>query len=309
MGTACKQVIADVLTETAPKDKDLLVLCSDSRGSGSLGPFFQKFPEHAIEVGIAEQDLVGISAGLASCGKHPYAVSPASFLSTRSIEQIKVDVCYSKTNVKLIGISGGISYGALGMSHHACQDIAMVSAIPNIRVYIPSDQYLTRMMMEHLVQDDEAAYVRVSRNATQDVYTPETKFEFGKSVLVKDGTDATIIAVGEFVSRAKKAAEILAEKGISARVIDMYCIKPIDEEAIIKAAKETKNIVTVEEHSIIGGLGSMVSAVTAQNAPCKVRILGLPDAELICGTQEEIFDHEGLTPEGIACEVEKLINK
>ncbi|MBQ6221064.1 MAG: transketolase family protein [Solobacterium sp.] len=309
MGTACKQVIADVLAETAPKDKDLLVLCSDSRGSGSIGPFYDKFPAQAIEVGIAEQNLVSISAGLASCGKHPYAISPASFLSTRSIEQIKVDVCYSKTNVKLIGISGGVSYGALGMSHHACQDIAMVSCIPNIRVYIPSDQYLTRFMMEKLVKDQEAAYVRVSRNATEDVYTPETKFEFDKAVLVKDGTDATIIAVGEFVSRAKKAAEILAEKNISVRVLDMYCIKPIDKEAVIKAAQETGHIVTVEEHSIIGGLGSMVSTITAENAPCKVKVLGLPDAELICGTQEEIFEHEGLTPEGIASEVEKLIGK
>lgn len=307
MGTACKQIIADVLTETAPKDKDLVVLCSDSRSSGSVAPFFEKYPEQAIEVGIAEQDLVGISAGLASCGKHPYAISPASFLSTRSIEQIKVDVCYSKTNVKLIGISGGVSYGALGMSHHACQDIAMVSAIPNIRLYIPSDQYLTRFMMEELVKDNEAAYVRVSRNATEDVYTPETKFEFNKAVTVKEGTDVTIIAVGEFVSRAKKAAELLAEKGISCRVLDMYCVKPIDKEAVIKAAEETKHIVTVEEHSIIGGLGSMVSTITAENAPCKVKVLGLPDAELICGTQEEIFNHEGLTPEGIASAAESLL--
>ena len=207
MAVANRQIIADVLCETAPEDKNLVVLCSDSRGSGSMTGFFNKFPEQAIEVGIAEQDLVSISAGLAACGKHPFAVSPASFLSARSVEQIKVDVCYSKTNVKLVGISGGVSYGALGMSHHACQDIAMVSAIPNIRVYIPSDMYLTRFLTEKLVRDDKAAYIRVSRNPSEIVYDENTEFEFDRTVRVRDGNDATIIACGELVSTAKKAAE------------------------------------------------------------------------------------------------------
>lgn len=309
MAVTNRQIIADVLTEAAYKDKDILVLCSDSRGSGSMTGFFETHPAQAIEVGIAEQDLVSISAGLASCGKKPYAVSPASFLSSRSVEQIKIDVCYSRTNVKLIGISGGVSYGALGMSHHGAQDIAMISAIPNIRVYIPSDQYETRFLMQQMVKDNEAAYIRVSRNPSEDVYDADTQFEFNKAKTVCDGNDATIIACGEFVSTARKAAVLLKEKGINVRVLDMYCIKPIDKEAIIKAAGETGNIITIEEHSVIGGLGSMVASVVAENCPCKMKILGLPDEELICGSQIEIFEHENLTPQGVADEVIKLIKK
>lgn len=307
MATACKQVIADVLTEKANSDKDILVLCSDSRGSGSMTGFFDAHPDQAIEIGIAEQDLVSVSAGLASCGKKPFAVSPASFLTTRSIEQIKVDVCYSRTNVKLVGISGGVSYGALGMSHHAAQDIAMVGSIPNIRVYIPSDRFETKFLMDQLIDDGKAAYIRVGRNGVEDVYTEDTAFELDKSVEVVSGSDVTIIACGELVSRAKAAAEILKGKGISARVIDMYCIKPIDEEAIIKASRETGRIVTVEEHSVIGGLGSLVSTVTAEKAPCRVKVMGLQDAELICGTQADIFDEANLTPAGIAEAAEALL--
>ncbi len=309
MATACKQVIEQVLSKAAETDKNLVVLCSDSRGSGSMTPFFQNHPDQAVEVGIAEQDLVSMSAGLASCGMHPYAVSPASFLCSRSVEQIKVDVCYSYTNVKLIGISGGVSYGALGMSHHAAQDIAMVGAIPNIRVYIPSDQYQTRFLFGELLKDEKPAYIRVGRNPVEDVYTEGTKFEFDKAVTVRDGKDVTIISCGELVYRAKAAAELLAAEGIDARVIDMYCIKHIDREAIVKAARETGAIVTVEEHSVVGGLGFAVAAVTAEEAPCKMKIMGLPDAELICGTQKEIFEHEGLTAEGIAAQAKALLGK
>ena len=239
----------------------------------------------------------------------PFAVSPASFLCSRSVEQIKVDVCYSYTNVKLVAISGGVSYGALGMSHHACQDVAMVGAIPNIRLYVPSDKYLTRFLFEHLVKDDKPAYIRIGRNPVEDVYDGDPGFEMDRAVTVREGSDVTIIAMGEMVSRAKAAGELLASRGISARVLDMYCVKPVDREAVIKAARETGGIVTVEEHSVIGGLGSIVASVTAQEAPCKMKIMGLPDAELICGTQTEIFTHEGLTPEGIAGTAAALIGR
>ena len=168
--TANKQVICQVLMEKAKIDKDIVVLCSDSRGSASMTPFADGFPEQFVEVGIAEQNLVSISAGLAKCGKKAYAVSPACFLSTRSYEQAKVDVAYSNTNVKLIGISGGISYGALGMSHHSAQDIAAMSAVPNMRVYIPSDRNQTKCLTEALLKDEKPAYIRVGRNAVEDVY-------------------------------------------------------------------------------------------------------------------------------------------
>ena len=297
---ANKQVINDVLLEESAKDKDIIVLCSDSRGSAGMKSFAEERPEQFVEVGIAEQNLVGISAGLASCGKKPFAVSPASFLSTRSMEQAKVDVAYSNTNVKLIGISGGVSYGALGMTHHSATDIATMGSMPNMRVYLPSDRFQTGALVRTLLKDEKPAYIRIGRNAVEDVYEEgKVPFELDKATLVKDGTDVTIIACGELVGDAKAAAEQLSSKGISARVLDMYCVKPIDKEAIIKAAKETKLIVTVEEHTMYGGMGSMVAQITAANAPVKVINLTLPDAPVVTGKSREIFKYYGLDAEGI----------
>ena len=205
-----RQAICEVLMEKAKADKDIVVLCSDSRGSASLAPFANEYPGQFVEVGIAEQNLVSIAAGLAKCGKKPFAASPACFLSTRSYEQAKVDCAYSNTNVTLIGISGGISYGALGMSHHSAQDIAAMSAIPNMRVYLPSDRFQTAKLIEALLKDEKPAYVRVGRNAVEDVYTEEAcPFEMDKAVFLTEGTDAAIIACGEMVSPSRKAAELL----------------------------------------------------------------------------------------------------
>lgn len=308
MSKAIKKAIAEFLSEEAKTNKDIVVLCSDSRGSGALGPFAQEYPEQFIEVGIAEQNLVGISAGLASAGKRPFAVSPASFLSTRSMEQAKVDVAYSHTNVKLIGISGGVSYGALGMTHHSATDIATMGSIPGLRVYFPSDQYLATALMKELVKDNDPAYVRFGRNAVEDVYEPgKLDFTMDKAVTVREGMDLTIIACGELVYEAKKAAEALEKEGKSIRVLDMYCIKPIDREAVLKAAEETKAILTVEEHSMYGGLGSMVAQITAADHPTKVHSLTLPDAPVITGKTPEIFHHYGLDAEGIAKAVRELI--
>ena len=248
-----RQVICEVLMEKAKDDKDIVVLCSDSRGSASLTPFFNEFPEQSVEVGIAEQDLVGIAAGLAKTGKKPFAASPACFLSTRSYEQAKVDCAYSRMNVKLIGISGGISYGALGMSHHSAQDIAAMAAIPNMRVYLPSDRFQTRKLTEALLEDTQTAYIRVGRNAVEDVYSEDDcPFEMDKATVVTEGSDVTIIACGEMVKPAKDAAELLAKEGISAEVIDMYCVKPLDVNAILKSVAKTKAVVTVEEHAPFG---------------------------------------------------------
>ncbi|WP_027396110.1 transketolase family protein [Anaerovibrio lipolyticus] len=297
---ANKQVINDVLLEESAKDKDIIVLCSDSRGSAGMKSYAEQRPEQFVEVGIAEQNLVGISAGLAACGKKPFAVSPASFLSTRSMEQAKVDVAYSNTNVKLIGISGGVSYGALGMTHHSATDIATMGSMPNMRVYLPSDRFQTEALIRSVLKDEKPAYIRIGRNAVEDVYEEgNVPFELDKATLVKDGTDVTIIACGELVGDAKAAAEELAGKGISTRVLDMYCIKPIDKDAIIKAAKETKLIVTVEEHTMYGGMGSMVAQITAANAPVKVINLTLPDAPVVTGKSREIFKYYGLDAEGI----------
>ena len=296
-----RQAICEVLMEKAKEDKDIVVLCSDSRGSASLAPFANEYPKQFVEVGIAEQNLVSIAAGLAKCGKKPFAASPACFLSTRSYEQAKVDCAYSNTNVTLIGISGGISYGALGMSHHSAQDIAAMSAIPNMRVYLPSDRFQTAKLIEALLKDEKPAYIRVGRNPVEDVYSEEScPFEMDKATVITEGTDVAIIACGEMVGPAGQAAELLKAEGISAAVIDMYCVKPLDKKAIVKAAENAKLVITVEEHAPFGGLGSMVSQVVAGECPKKVVNLALPDAPVITGTSREVFDYYGLNGEGIA---------
>lgn len=303
-----RQAICNVLLEKAKTDKDIVVLCSDSRGSASLAPFFKEFPEQSVEVGIAEQDLVSISAGLAACGKKPYAASPASFLSTRSYEQCKVDCAYSNTNVKLIGISGGVSYGALGMSHHSAQDIAAMAAIPNMRVYLPSDRHQTKHLFEALLEDEKCAYIRVGRNPVEDIYTEDDcPFEMNKATWLCKGTDAAIIACGEMVRPAFEAAKLLKDKGISVTVLDMYCVKPLDNAAIIEAAQNAKVVVTVEEHAPFGGLGSMVAQVVGENCPRRIKNLALPDAPVITGTSPEAFQYYGLDAAGIAKTVEELV--
>lgn len=307
---ANRQVICEVLMEHAKEDRDVVVLCSDSRGSASLAPFASAFPEQFVEVGIAEQNLVSISAGMAKCGKKPYAASPASFISTRSFEQAKVDVAYSNTNVKLIGISGGVSYGALGMSHHSAQDIAAFASVPNMRVYLPSDRFQTRRLMEALLEDEKPAYIRVGRNPVEDVYEEgNVPFVMDKATVITQGTDVAIIACGEMVKPAMDAAKILKEKGISASVVDMYCVKPLDVETVIQAASGAKTVVTVEEHAPYGGLGSMVSQVVAGECPKKVVNMSLPDAPVITGTSREVFDYYGLNAEGIAGTAEKALGR
>ena len=305
---ANRQVICDVLVEAAKEDKDVVALCSDSRGSASMTKFADTYPEQFVEVGIAEQNLVSISAGLAKCGKKPYASSPASFLSTRSYEQCKVDVAYSNTNVKLIGISGGVSYGALGMSHHSAQDIAAMCSIPNMRVYIPSDRLQTEHLFKALLKDEKPAYIRVGRNPVEDVYEEgNVPFEMDHATVLREGSDIAIIACGEMVKPAAEAAKLLEEKGIHAAVVDMYCIKPLDKAAIVKAASGAKAVLTVEEHAPFGGLGSMVSQVVGSECPRKVVNLALPDAPVITGTSKEVFDHYGLNAEGIAKKAMELL--
>lgn len=296
-----RKAICDVLLKEAETDKDIVVLYSDSRGSASLAPFADAYPEQFVEMGIAEQDLVSVSAGLAHCGKKAFAASPACFLSTRSYEQCKIDVAYSNTNVKLIGISGGISYGALGMSHHSAQDIAAMSAIPNMRVYLPSDRFQTAKLVEALLKDEKPAYIRVGRNPVEDIYTEDNcPFEMDKATVLTEGTDAAIIACGEMVRPALEAAKLLEKDGIHATVLDMYCVKPLDKEAIVKAASNAKVVVTAEEHAPFGGLGSMVSQVVGAECPRKVLNIALPDAPVVSGTSQEVFDYYGMNAEGIA---------
>ena len=269
-----------------------------------MTPFFNAFPEQSVEVGIAEQNLVSVAAGMAHCGEKPYCFSPACFISTRSYEQAKVDVAYSNTNVKLIGISGGISYGELGMSHHSAQDIAAMSAIPNMRVYLPSDRFQTAKLIESLLQDEKPAYVRVGRNPVEDIYSEtDCPFEMDKATVHGNPdaeNDVAIIACGEMVRPALEAARILGEKGIKAVVADMYCVKPLDKDTVVKMAESAKLIITVEEHAPYGGMGSSVAVEVAANCPKKVIAMALPDDHVITGKSGAVFDYYGLNGEGIA---------
>lgn len=299
-----RQVICDTLLAAAKEDQNIIVACSDSRGSGSMTAFFEQFPAQSVEVGIAEQDLVSISAGLASCGKKVFSVSPACFLSTRSYEQAKVDVAYAETNVTLVGISGGISYGALGMTHHSLQDIAAMAALPGMRVYLPSDRFQTKAIVEGLLQDEKPAYIRVSRSASEDLYSEDTVFSGGAKVL-REGKDVLFVACGELVAPCLHAAELLEKEGVSAGVVDAYRVKPLNEELILKAAEGVRLVAAAEEHSPYGGLFSMTAQLFSSKCPKKVVGLTLPDGHIVTGTQSEAFQYYGLTAEGIARRVKK----
>ena len=303
---AVRKAFTERLLELAREDARIYALATDSRGSVTLNDFARELPGQFVECGIAEQDAVGIGAGLARVGLIPFVCGPASFYAARAAEQIKVDVAYSHTNVKVIGVSGGVSYGALGGTHHAVQDIALMRAIPNLQVFLPADANQMRKLTEALARSPEPAYVRMGRGAVEDVYPEDAPFEIGKANILRNGGDLAIIACGEMVYPALAAADLLEEKGVRARVIDMHTIKPLDAAAIVDAAR-TGAILTVEEHSIHGGLGAAAAEVAAQRCPCRMRILGLPDETLYSGTSREVFEHYGLTAQGIAEAAEELI--
>ncbi len=305
---AIKQTLCDALLNGAKNDKDIVVLCSDSRGSGSMAPFAEAYPEQFVEVGIAEQNLVSIAAGLARCGKRCFAVSPACFLSTRSLEQIKVDVAYSETGVVLVGISGGVSYGALGMTHHSLGDIAAIASIPGINVYLPSDNRVAALLMERLMGDATPAYLRVGRSAVPALY-PAQGFALPKdrAIVAREGGDVCLVACGETVKIALDAAELLAAGGVSCWVLDMYCLKPLDTQVLLDAAAQTRSVLTIEEHGPYGGLGAMVCQ-TLSETRCPVRCLSLPDAPCVAGTSREVFEHYGLTAEALARNAKALLN-
>ncbi|MCM1026278.1 MAG: transketolase family protein [Roseburia sp.] len=302
-----RQAICDTLLEAAKTDPDIIVACSDSRGSASLTAFAERFPEQFVELGIAEQNLVTVSAGMASCGKKVFAASPACFLSTRSYEQAKVDVAYSRTNVTLIGISGGVSYGALGMTHHSCQDIAAFASLPDMRVYLPSDRFQTARLIRALLQDELPAYVRVSRSASEDIYDDGMDFTLNRACVLAEGADVLLVACGEMTAEAYAASKQLRQEGIGAAVLDMYCVKPLDRETLLEKAAGVRAVITVEEHSPFGGLGSMVAQTLAAEDPKRVRNLALPDGHLIAGTDREIFAYYGLDRRGIAAAAREML--
>ncbi len=305
----CRKAFTDKLIELAKKNKNIVALTSDARGSVTLDKYAETLPEQFIELGIAEQNAVGVAAGMALSGKTAFVCGPACFYAARSFEQVKVDVAYTKTNVKIIGVSGGVSYGALGSTHHSLQDIASMRALPDLTVILPCDIYQTEKMTESLALFEGPAYVRMGRGAVPNVYTPENvPFEIGKANILLDGNDITLIGCGETVYHVYQAALKLKDKGINARVIDMHTLKPIDKAAIIASVNETRAIITVEEHSIYGGLGSAVAEIVVQNKPLPMKIMGLPDENSIHGSSKEIFKHYGLTADNICQTAVDLIH-
>jgi transketolase len=304
-----QDVFSETLQRLAETDRDIIAVTSDSRGSGKLVPFGKKFPEQIVEVGIAEQNLVGVAAGLASCGKKVFAVSPACFLTARSLEQIKNDICYSDNPATVVGISAGVSYGALGSTHHSLHDFAVLRAINNIIIVAPADNFETAKATELAAASDIPVYLRFGKKVMPSLKTDNSDgFEFGKGRIITEGDDVTIIANGETVYPAVKAAERLKANGIAATVVSMHTIKPLDTELILSLTKKCKAIVTVEEHSVNGGLGEAVASFLMQSGIAKLfKIMGIPDEYTVTGPQADIFKHYGISEEGIANEVIKLL--
>ena len=295
----CRTAITEALVEEGKRNRDLFVVTSDARGSVTLGRFADELPGQFVEVGIAEQNAVGIGAGLALAGKNVFVCGPACFYSARALEQIKVDVAYSRSNVKIIGVSGGVSYGALGSTHHSLHDLAVMRTFPGMHVYLPCDRFQSAWLIRHLSSSKEPAYVRVGRNAVPDVYSEGDNFEPGKAKVLRTGRDIAIIAAGETLYHALQASEALEKEGIDATVIDMHCIKPFDGDAVLESARNVRCILTVEEHSIFGGLGAAVTELTSQFHPVPVKILGIPDEDAVHGKPLEVFGHYKLDAAGI----------
>jgi transketolase len=308
MGRANLEEFAATLEELAKANPNIVAVTSDSRGSGKLAPFGKALPKQIVEVGIAEQNLVGITAGLAACGKKSFGVSPGCFLTARSLEQIKNDVCYSDVPAVLIGISSGTSYGALGTTHHSLHDLAVLRAINNLTIIVPADNFETREAIRFAAQATKPVFVRFGKAAMYDLHKPETKFEVGKAITLREGTDVAFIATGETVVHGLLAAGQLAERGLNCRVISMHSIKPLDTEAILKAGRECRAVVTVEEHMVHGGLGEACASVLLQGDVAKpFRIVGIPDEETVPGAQADIFRHYGISMEGLSETATKLL--
>jgi transketolase len=308
MGRANLDEFAATLEELAKTNPNIIAVTSDSRGSGKLAPFGKNLPKQIVEVGIAEQNLVGITAGLAACGKKSFGVSPGCFLTARSLEQIKNDICYSDVPAVLIGISSGTSYGALGTTHHSLHDLAVLRAINNISIIVPADNFETREAIKFAVTAKKPVFVRFGKAAMYGLHNPETKFEAGKAIQLRDGHDVAFIATGETVIHALLTAEKLAGQGLNCRVISMHTIKPLDTEAILKAGRECRAVITVEEHMVHGGLGEAVAATLLQAGVGKpFRIVGIPDEETVPGAQADIFRHYGISMEGLSETALKLL--
>ncbi|MDF2674947.1 MAG: transketolase [Clostridiales bacterium] len=295
------------LVEIGKENEKIVALDADLGKATNSIKFKYEFPERYINCGIAEQNMMGVAAGLATAGKIPFASTFAVFASMRAVEQVRNSICYPNLNVKVVGTHAGIEAAGDGGSHQAVEDVSIMRTLPNMKVFVPSDHVSTRKIVKLMSTEQGPMYMRVGRDENQAIYSEDTKFEVGGSHQLRSGSDATIIADGTMVYKALEASDKLLEEGIKVRVIDMYSIKPIDQQAIVSAAKETKGFVTVEDHNIFGGLGSAVSEVVTLTVPAKVVRIGVKDSFGRSGTSSELFELYGLTVENIIKAVKSLL--
>jgi transketolase len=295
----CRDAFASALESLALADSRVCAVANDSVGSSKLGGFAKRFPERLINVGIAEQNMVGVAAGLANAGKLPFVCAAACFLTGRALEQIKADVAYSDSNVKLCGMSPGMAYGELGPTHHSIEDMAWLRAIANLTVIVPADPLETEQAVRWAAAEHGPVFLRISRMGVPAIHEPGYRFAPGRAVRLREGADITLIANGTMVHRALEAATLLAAAGLSARVLNMGTVRPLDREAIVAAARETRGIVTVEEHSVVGGLGSAVAEVVCTTSPAPMRMVGVPGVFAPTGSAAWLFEHFGMTAAGI----------
>jgi transketolase len=305
----CRDAFVSVLEALGAENRDIVAVCNDSVGSSKLGGFRDSFPDRLINVGIAEQNMVGVGAGLANGGKIPFVCGASPFLTGRALEQIKADIAYTLTTVKLVGISSGMAYGELGPTHHSIEDFAWIRALPNIPVIAPADRIETAAAVRWAAAHDGPCFLRLSRVGVPDVLPEDHVFEPGKANVLNQGRDLTIIANGVLTHRALQASVILRGRGIHARVLNMATVRPIDREAIRKAASDTGAILTCEEHTVFGGLGSAVAEVVVDTVPVPMKILGVPGIFAPTGSANFLLDEFGMSPEGIAESALQLLRR
>jgi transketolase len=304
------EVFAHTILDLAKKDKNIIVVTSDSRGSGKLVQFGKELPNQIIEVGIAEQNLVGICAGLSTAGKKVFGVSPSSFLTARSLEQIKNDIAYSDHPVTLVGISAGISYGQLGSTHHSIHDFAVLRAIHNIEIVVPADNHETREVIKQAVDYPRPLFIRFGKKPMLKIHDENQRFTIGKAIEINKGKDITFLAIGETVPRAYLTSQILEKENITCSVISMHTLKPFDEDLFLKSILTTKKLITLEEHSVSGGIGEKCASIILQKGlNILTRIIGIPDEYMINGSQSDVLDYYDMEPNKLALIAKELINK
>lgn len=292
---ATRQSYGEALLELGKENEKIVVFDADLSVATKTNLFAKEFPNRFFDMGIAEQNMISTAAGMATCGKIPYASTFAVFAAGRAYDQIRNSVCYPNLNVKICATHAGITVGEDGATHQMIEDISLMRTLPNMTVISTSDDLQTKWAVKEISKINGPVYLRLSRLATPEIYEEKQKFEIGKAIQIGNGTDATIFATGVTVSEAIKAQEILKEKGIDVRVVDIHTIKPIDKEMIIKCAKETKKLISIEDHNIIGGLGSAISEVLTEEYPAKLIRLGIKDTFGKSGKATELMKYFGIT--------------